>query len=294
MESKKNLEDIKNLLNAYFEENKVNTVKSRVGKNTFYFNRELFQLEMHLSSLKQDYNVNQSLNTQICSDNILKSFDIAPTFYRSEDYCLSFLIHLTNIDCHNAESLLEIIRDYCDKIKDKLAYQDLIITSSGVTRSHTNVRFALKWLRDHGLVYNEINYKRSILPTPLGYLVSLFMNRNVLEALPISGNNVPYYALKPLISIINDFRKEPNDFITKLLSKEKVENKDKNLHESLMNILNQYHDRIMPHIYLTEGGITLNKEKYDEAILNFYQDLKESIGISQEFSRIFKKLRTSI
>jgi hypothetical protein len=278
------LEILKLQLEDFFERSKQQNVTKTIKMEEFHFNKTLFELENHLFKLKQKYNLNQNLNTGISSANILKSFSIESTFFRSNDYSLSFLVFLCMQEKNDAEDLLEMMDKYIDIIKEKLTYHDIVITDSGATRCYTNLRFTLKELRNYGLVYTTTTignvYSRSILPTPLGYLISLFVsepkNFSVTNHLPVRGdssNVLPHSLSFALKSLKIDMEK----FLTNLI--EKFDG-IRPLKEGLKILIDEYFDNILQFIRFNDDGFIVDEKGLEQSTSTYYKTIVGQVNIS--------------
>ena len=288
------LEILKLQLTDFFERSNQQTVSKTIKKEEMYFNKSLLELENHLFVLKEQYKVNQNLNTGIISKSILNSFDISSTFFRSNDYALSFLVFLCMQAKNDAEDLHEMMDGYINIIKEKLSFHDIVNTETGATRCHTNLRFALNELRKYGLVYSTttINnkYSRSLLPTPLGYLIALcvFEPKKLIitDLLPVSGNSSNVFA-KPLFIALNFIKNSPEKFLTNLMDKY---DGIRPL-ESVFNILiNEYHNNILQFIEFNNDGFIVDEQGLKHAIETYYKSIMEKVKISLELRDVFLML----
>lgn len=268
------IEILKLQLDDFFERSKTQNIAKTINKEQLYFNQSLFELEKHLFDLKVRYQVNQNLNTSIISTNIIDSFSLRSTFFRINDYALSFLVFLTMEEKHDAEDLLEMIDKYLDVIKNKLTFHDIVKTKTGATRCYTNIRFTLSELRKFGLVYNSTtiknNYSRSTLPTPFGYLISLFVNTpkefEVIKHLPNTGNSSNSF-VPPLYLALSSIRNHPDDFLAKILNKyEGI----RPLEKVLKMILDDYCNCVLKFIELTDKGLKVEEKELEKSIKTYY------------------------
>ena len=288
------LDILKMQLDDFFERSKTQTISKTINKEELYFNKSLFELEKHLFKLKKDYNVNQNLNTGIISDHILGSFNKNSTFFRSNDYALSFLVFLSMQANHDAEELLILMDQYIETIKEKLTFHDIVKTDTGATRCYTNLRFALNELRNYGLVYSNITlYKkncRSLLPTPVGYLISLMVNEpnkfNVVKHLPVHGDSSNRF-VAPLYTALTSIKKDPGEFLTCLLEKYQG---IKNLEDTLKRILNDYCESVLQFIELTDKGLKVDEKELEKSIKTYYLNIAEEYNVSISLKNIFTGL----
>lgn len=292
MKENKALESLKLQLEMFFENAQSQTIKKEINKSDYYFNKSLFELEKHISDLKKQYNVNQSLNTTIISNSILASFTNGKPHYRAHDYCLSFLMYLTTIEDHDAEQLLELMHLYIDDIKEKLTYEDIIKTNTGVTRCFTNLRFALNTNRSYGLVFNKISIdnkgKRTIMPTAVGYLIALHHiadNKNHITILPVYGNS-QYNALPALYSTFSFMKSNIELFLVNLI---KQFNSLSGMNEALRHILTDYYTYILKHIHVTNDGFKVDEKDLEESMKNYHQILANQISTANLLKNIFQK-----
>ena len=278
------LNNLKLQLDDFFKRSKPQTITKIIDKEEFRFNKSLFELEKHLSDLKVKYQVNQKLNSNIISDNILKSFSLHSTFFRSNDYALSFLVFLTLQENHDAEELLLIMEQYIDKIKEKLTFHDIVTTDTGATRCFTNLRFALNEMRNYGLIYSSITQNkkncRSILPTPVGYLISLMVNEpdkfNVESHLPKHGDSSNRFAA-PLYTALTGMKNDPVGSLNRLLEKYKG---IKPFEDVLKKILEDYYESVLQFIELTDKGWKVDEKELEKSIKKYYLNIAKEVDFS--------------
>lgn len=284
------LESLKEHLEVFFKSAQMQNIYKKINKDEVSLNKMLFELEKHLLDLKEKYKVNQNLNTNIISSNILNSFNSRSTFFRSKDYALSFLVFLSMEGSHDAENLLKMIDKYIDIIKEKLSYQDIVKTGTGATRCYTNLRFNLNDLRNFGLVYSETIIKgrfgRSLLPTPVGYFISLSVNDpakfDINKHLPERGNASNQF-VTPLYSALRKIKNDPEQFINDLLARyESV----KPLTDILKKMLDEYCNYILKYIELTKDGLRIDEIELEKSIKNYYQIIASQVDVSLELKTI--------
>ena len=278
-------------LEEFFEKSKSQTITQIVNKENANFNVSLYELEKQIVDLKKKYNVNQNINTEIISDNILNSFSTNSTFFRSNDFALSFLVFLSQQDNHDAEELLTIMFEYLELVKEKLSFQDMIKTRTGVTRCFTNLRFAALELRKFGLLYNKIRInneeKRTLLPTPVGYLIALSivgnLKENPISHLPPYGraeNNIPV----PLYEALKCIKNGPEMFLKDLIIKfEEV----RPLSSILKAVLDDYYTSILQHIHITDDGLKVDEKELEKAIKSYYAKIILEVDISRKLKAVF-------
>jgi len=291
------LDILKLQLDDFFERSKPQTISKTIKKEELQFNKFLFELEHHLFDLKEKYKVNQNLNSGISSKNILNSFDNSSTFFRSNDYALSFLVFLCMQEKNDAEELREMVDKYIEIIKEKLSFHDIVKTETKATRCHTNLRFTLSELRKYGLIYSTTtinkNYSRSLLPTPLGYLIALFVstpsNFNVVEHLPNYGNSSNVFVV-PLYAALRFIKNNPEDFLNTLL---KTFDGIKPLEIAIKSLFDEYYKNILEHIELTEDGIKVNEKELEEAIKTYYLSIVDQVELSLQLKDVFLGLSNS-
>lgn len=290
----KKLDILKLLLDDFFERSKPQTITKIIDKEELFFNKSLFELEKHLSDLKVKYQVNQKLNSKINSNNILKSFSLESTFFRSNDYALSFLVFLTLQENHDAEELLIIMDQYIDKIKEKLTFHDIATTDTGATRCYTNLRFALNELRNYGLIYSSITLNkekyRSILPTPVGYLISLMVNEpknfDVIKHLPPHGDSSNRFVV-PLYTALTSIKNDPDGFLTCLLKKyEGIED----LESMIKGIMDDYCESVLQFIELTDKGWKVDEKKLEKSTQTYYLKIANKIDDSISLKKVLSNL----
>jgi len=287
------LDILKLQLDDFFERSKSQTVSKTINKEELYFNKSLFELEKYLSDLKVKYQVNQNLNPGISSDHILGSFNKNSTFFRSNDYALSFLVFLSMQEKHDAEDLLLMMDQYIETIKGKLTFNDIVTTDTGATRCYTNLRFALNELRNYGLIYSSITQNkkkcRSILPTPVGYLIALMVSEpnkfNVVTHLPIHGDSANRF-VAPLYAALTSIKNDPDGFLSRLLVKYKgIEN----LERVLNRILANYCESVLQFIELTDKGWKVDEKELAKSIKSYYLKIAEEINVSISLKNVLSK-----
>jgi hypothetical protein len=271
-------------LNDFFERSNQETHTSVINKEKRYFNKSLFELEKHLYDLKRQYNVNQDIDCSIASPNILDSFSKSPDFYRSDDYLLSFLVFLAIQKDHNADNLLECMDKYIETVKDKLSFSDIITTATGATRCYTNLRFTLNRLRNFGLIHStaKINYtnSRSLLPTPFGYLIALYVSNMKVEdvkTLLDNTNDKPY----KFYNVLHLFKSNPNQFLDNIISKtenEIIKNLVQSIRENLLEVTKN--------IEFDRGKNLIDVDKSESAMKLYYLNDEKQ----EEFSLKFREL----
>jgi len=286
----KQIDYLKFHLDDFFKESSNETISRITKKEEVYFNKSLFELEKHLFDLKREYNVNQNLNCGILSNNIMQSFDKQSTFLKSRDYSLSFLLFLAKLDNHGAEDLLGIMDKYVESIKEKLTYHDITTTDTRVTRCYTNLRFALKELRDFGLVFTttSINDKfcRSLLPTPFGYLISLFVwdkePNDIIRNLPDHryAHKSTYSELHSLLGYI---KTKPTEFLNHLFKRyEQIVD----FKIVIQKLNDEYLDNVLKYIEITNDGFKVDLVKLDHSIELYYLNIADQEEISLKLQEI--------
>lgn len=284
------LDILKLQLNDFFERSKPQTISKTINKEELYFNQSLFELEKHLFDLKEKYRVNQKLNNGIISANILDSFYLPTTFFRSNDYALSFLVFLTLQKGHSAEKLLETINEYLLEIKDRLTFHDILITDTGATRCYTNIRFTVNELRKYGLLYNQINcnniIKRTLLPTPLGYLISLYVNKShqfdVSSHLPHKGNSSNSF-VPSLYAALRIIKNSPDIFLENLIKRYEGINQ---LQDILKTILDDYYNDILQFIEINDKGLKVDESGLEKSMKSYYAKMRDQVEISKKIKNI--------
>lgn len=284
------LQKVKDQIGEFFEKAQRATIIEETKGEVFYFNKDLFELERRLFELKRKYDVNTRLDASIYSENIVKSFEQNKKAFASHDYTMAFLIHLCYQPEHNAEDLFQIIRSFINRTKEKFSYQDIIVTRSGATRCVTNIRFALHELRELGLVFNaELSgneTKRIVLPTPIGYLISLHALTNegkgpdqflLLENSIAGYNNF-------LFDSIFKLKHSLKEFFHKIVE-EYPEITD--LYSDIGPILDNYNQHILPYIEITETKLIVHEKEIKKSFAVFYKLLHDHIGLSYTLKEIF-------
>jgi hypothetical protein len=292
------LDDIKQHLDLFFKEASNQTISRIIKKEKVFFNKSLFEIEKHLYDLKQAYQVNQNLNAGINSNSILNSFNYYPRPFRSNDYSLSFLLFLSMQRTHNAEDLLEMMSQFIEIIKGRLSYEDIVTTETGVTRCYTNLRFTLKELRDFGLVYSttKINnvITRSILPTPFSYLIALFLGvpskSNIISYLPEPGKESKYL-VTPLYDALQKIKKDPDDFLNKLLIAYPEIN---DLEEVISEMSREYYGSVLQFITLTSKGYLIDKKALEDSIKKYYLTISDQVKISLKLREIIPNITSRL
>ena len=180
--------------------------------------------------------------------------------------------------------------NYIERIKEKLTFHDIVTTETGATRCYTNVRFALNELRTYGLVYSSIkqnkNNCRSILPTPVGYLISLKVNEpnkfDILSHLPEHGDSANQF-VKPFSKALTDIKNDPDGFLTSLTVKYQG---IKNLEVILKKILDDYSESVLQFIELTDKGLKVNEKELEKSIKTYYLKIAEKYEVSIELKEV--------
>ena len=167
------LDYLKHTLDIFFRESELDTKSLRLGRRNTEsrINESIYDLESHLAALKKAYDINLSLNADISSDNIRRSFqDAQASFLRAVDYQHNFLLYLA---CqHKPEKeLRQYINEFLDLSNEHLTWADLVITETDVTRAKTNLRFAVNGLRKSGMLPRPNTHGHSLLPTMYGLWV---------------------------------------------------------------------------------------------------------------------------
>jgi hypothetical protein len=120
----------------------------------------IFNLSQFLSQYKIDNKIDH-LDSEIYSENIIESLQLEnPDFFRSVDYQYNFLTFLIK-NYNPTLELREYIDKFIDKFKEEFTVADIKITDTGVTRCKTNIRFAVKSLRDNNRKAIEISINRN-------------------------------------------------------------------------------------------------------------------------------------
>jgi hypothetical protein len=269
-------------LDDFFERSNQETHTSVINKEKKYFNKSLFELEKHLYDLKKQYNVNQDIDCSIASPNILDSFSKSPDFYRSDDYLLSFLVFLAIQKDHNADNLLECMDKYFDTVKDKLTFSDVITTATGATRCYTNLRFALNRLRNFGLVHSSVkinyDYSRSLLPTPFGYLLALYVSELKEEDVNRLLDNTYTKPSFNFYNLLLTFKKDTANFINKTLANA--------LNEELTDLIESIRNSVMQIPSNIKFGVNYNPEdieKTERDMKEYYMNDEKQQEISMRF-----------
>ncbi|WMJ74377.1 hypothetical protein RCC89_14560 [Cytophagaceae bacterium ABcell3] len=279
----KQLDILKLQLEDFFERSKSETVSvtERNTRSSYDINKSIYELEMHILKLKKQYRVNRSLNSSIESPEISKSFNQNQVeFFRSHDYLLSFLVYLCQSSEDDAEQLRNILFKYTESISSRLTYKDLIVTATGATRCFTNQRFALKELRELGLVFkkDKENNKRTILPTPVGMLIVAYHLKDLNES---AGNflnemrNGAAYFDNSLYNTLDKLKRNPESFLKNVQNKFPCTNFEINIEE----ILSDYSEYILKYITVIDTGLKI-EEGFEEASQKYYDVLKQNYDLS--------------
>jgi len=275
------IEILKLQLDDFFERSNQDTHTSVINKEKKYFNKSLFELEKYLYDLKKQYNVNQDIDCSIASPNILDSFSKSPDFYGSDDYLLSFLVFLAMQQDHNADNLLECMDKYFDTVKDKLTFSDVITTATGATRCYTNLRFALNRLRNFGLVHSttKINYtySRSLLPTPFGYLIALYVSDLKVEDVINLLDNTNEKPFK-FYNVLHLFKSKTDSFLDRIITRA-VNNNFKIFVQSLKDDLLD----VTKNIEFDYSYNLIDIEKTERAMKEYYLNDEKQQVISYKF-----------
>jgi hypothetical protein len=153
---------------------------------------EVFELQFEMAKLAAKYNINTGIDTSLYSKSIIGSFDknrSAPPL-RTTDLLLPFLFYLAT--CEDSYPSAEDFQKHCEKFiqrfKEHLSWEDLMLGARGGTRIINNLAFALKELRDLGLVLtrDKNGNKRTLRLTVPGLLL-------IIRIIYLSGNDAPNY-----------------------------------------------------------------------------------------------------
>ncbi|MDP4272156.1 MAG: hypothetical protein Q8909_18840, partial [Bacteroidota bacterium] len=200
-------------------------------------------------------------------------------------YLLSFLVFLAIQPEYNADYLLESMDRYVDLVKDKLSYSDIIITATGATRCYTNLRFALNKLRNFGLVHHttriDHSIKRSLLPTPFGYLVAAYVShfkeadvQNLLDN-KITKSSPNFY------NLVVQFKRDTVGFIDQVtLKTENIELVE------LVDPIRESFKAIASNIKFSESYNSEDIEKTELKMKEFYRNDENQQSISLEMNRL--------
>ena len=243
------------------------------------------------SGQKEEHHVNTKLDTTHSSENILDSFSIKHVdAFTSNDYSFAFLIHLCHQKEHDAEDLFQMIHEFIISAMDKLSYKDIMITKSGVTRCFTNTRFALRELRRFGLIYNEVENKyvtnRIVLPTPIGYLISLYAltkDRNKPVQF-LSHHNIMEGYYKPIHFAIRTLRESLDDYL-RALKKKYPEVKD--LQRVLNDVIEEYYYHLLPNIQFTPTKLIIDENGFHQSMVEYYKKLVNHYELTNKLKAIF-------
>jgi|GEM_PF-6688986 len=254
-----------------------------------YFNKDLYELESYLTLLKYEYKVNLKLDTRYFSANILNSFTRNPEQFRSYDLSLPFLIHLCQQIEHDSENLVKVIENFISGIVRKLSYPDLVLTKTGTTRCFTNTRFGLSELRKFGLVYNEEVIKgiskRVMLPTPLGYLITLHQitehRMKPHQFLPAKSDAFSFN--RPLNKSLTYLFNSGNEFLNSIINKF---SDTKEIERLLKDVLDSYYDHVLPFIKIREDGIQVQEKELKNSMNKYYKMLRDHYELSYKLKRI--------
>jgi len=222
--------------------------------------KKVYVLENYIQKAKEQLKLKQ-LDNQYYSESILKSFSVTDIRgYSAIDYqyyLLGFLL-LEHKNTNPGDLMLhQIIKKFVNRVKnDSLSYLDIERTASGATRCHTNLRFAMQFLRDEGLVKersvelvlidentenyiyynpsihrkNEIQHKKTWALSILGFWVAISLMRRPDSALPTSKKvlrdyssyyktKLSYTIAQRILSIQKREYSDDWDFVTQELSK---------------------------------------------------------------------------
>lgn len=191
---------LKEIIKTFIEESIAdNILLTQKGGETILANRSIYEIESFLVELRNLYQVNKRVDTSVVSQNILKYFTSieAAAAFRPVDYQYNFLYHLA-ANYQPGTDLYSLIDSFTDNFKEQFTLADIVITSTGVTRCKTNIRFALNSLRDLSLVLSyDNNKKRSWGVSIMGLVALLNIQVNMEEAVKWDGFKNPD-SLRPL------------------------------------------------------------------------------------------------
>jgi hypothetical protein len=177
---------VKEIIHTFIEENNEESIELKTKKGEkFLVNQSICELEHYLTDLRKSHHINERIDHEIYSEGMFTKLTriSAADAYQPVDYQYSFLYHLAEAHYKNS-SLYGQINSFIEKIKQVFTLADITITSTGVTRSKTNIRFALNDLRDIGLVARvDSHQKRTHAPSIIGLMVlmNIRMNQSQFE-----------------------------------------------------------------------------------------------------------------
>jgi len=263
----------------------------------------LFQLSQCIGE-QQEKNGLAHLDSRIYSENIINSLSNEVTnFFRPIDYQYNFLIFLINN--YSAEKELnEYINEFIDKFKKEFTAKDIEITATGATRCKTNIRFAVKALRELGLLDKKDRYgNRSLRPSLMGLLLIYYIhNQELHNGIPIeqklyktpnslkvikSDKNTKLDRYKPSVLFdpnliegikkLKDVGKQYNllNYIQQKIPKGTFTDDTRKSFEKLFN---EYTNYILENIEYNEEGLIVKSKIGNKALkmINEYEKLEES------------------
>lgn len=170
--------DIKQNLSEFIQRSlKSSTTYGYRDGTAVNLNRSIYEIQHHLRAELERSNINTHLDSKIISNSILESFNRKNlTAYKPQHYAFPFLKYIYQHFSAGKE-LLTYIDDFIYQNREQLTWQDIVITESGATRCKTNIRFALKLLRDLNLTRSRNKSdKRTVMPTVIGQLIVHYMD----------------------------------------------------------------------------------------------------------------------
>jgi len=153
------------------------------------FDLSLLKLDMMLTRMKYLRNMPELDSSLLNIDMINDSFMNAKSdeYFRPEDYQKHFLVYsLLKHDDIGKQSLFQIIDGFFKyrKVRRNLKFRDIERTSTGSVRCKTNLRFAIFYLREYGLINYFEKGKRAWSLTLPGFLIAAYMCLNKTDKLP--------------------------------------------------------------------------------------------------------------
>ena len=177
------IEIVKKIIKTFIDESIEENITLKGNQNSLA-NRSIFDIESFLVQLRNQYNINDRLDTSVVSNSILNNFYSVSSVdaFRPVDFQYNFLHHLAIEYRHDIELYL-LIDTFIKIFKEQFTLADIVVTKTGATRCKTNIRFALNDLRDLSLVLSKDNQqKRCWGPSIVGLVTLINIQLNYPES----------------------------------------------------------------------------------------------------------------
>lgn len=271
--------DIKQSLSEFIQKSlKSSTTYGFRDGTAVNLNRSIYEIQHHLRVELERCSINTYLDSKIISNSILASFNRTEvTAHKSQHYAFPFLKYIYGHFSAGKE-LLTYIDDFIYQNREQLTWPDIVITESGATRCKTNIRFALKLLRDLNLTRSRNkNDKRTVMPTVIGQLIVHYMDwvNGKSKYARESEWNLSHNAYLHFSGHLNRL-KEPlvlTDFLQSVKQKLKLEAADSS---KIDEYLTAFQEVILSALTITDKGISYTSDlRKSDAYQNLLSALNE-------------------